>query len=99
MNGTARKHSIALQEIMEGVKAIDIDSTAKQKFLQLVGAIAETHGFGWIERANRVAFARDLLRSRVPRPEIRTRLMELYGISQPQAYRVITYALQRETGD
>ena len=84
----------ALLEILEGVEAIDVDATAKQKFRQLVGAIATTHGYDWIERANRIAFARGLLRTRVSRPEVRDRLIVLYGISRPQAYRIISHALQ-----
>lgn len=89
----------AIQEIMEGVDNIDVDQVAKQKFRQLVSAIGAAHGYEWMERANRVAFAKNLLRMRVRRPEVRDRLMELYGISQPSAYRVITHALQRDPGE
>lgn len=94
MNGTAGKQAMAIQEIMEGVDAIDVDSAAKQKFRQLVSAIGAAHGFEWMERANRIAFARDLLRMRVARPLIRDRLIALYAISRPQAYRIISHALQ-----
>lgn len=85
---------MALIEILEGVEAIDADAAAKQQFRQLVGAIASAHGYDWIERANRIAFARGLLRTRVSRPEVRDRLIMLYGISRPQAYRIISHALQ-----
>jgi hypothetical protein len=94
MSSTASKQSIVIQEIMEGVNAMDVDPAAKQKFLQLVGAIGSAHGFDWIERANRIALARDLLRLRVARPLVRDRLMTLFDISQPQAYRIISHALQ-----
>ncbi|KQV50057.1 hypothetical protein [Massilia sp. Root335] len=84
----------ALVEILEGVEAIDVDEGAKDKFRQLVGAVANTHGYDWIERASRIDFARGLLRMRVSRPEVRDRLIALYGISRPQAYRIISHALQ-----
>jgi hypothetical protein len=86
--------ALAMQEILEGLDAMDIDSAARQKVRLLVGAIAGAHGFAWIERATRIAHAKDLMRLRVPRPVIRDRLMALYGISRPQAYRIITNALQ-----
>lgn len=86
--------AVAIQEIFEGVDVIDVDADAKQKFRQLVGAVAATHGYGWIERTERISLARDLMRARVARPVVRDRLMALYGISRPQAYRVISYALQ-----
>lgn len=81
-------------EIMQAIDVLDVDRAAKQKFRDLVGAIASTHGFDWMERANREAFARQLLGMRVPRPVVRDRLIDLYGISRPQAYRIISYALQ-----
>lgn len=86
--------ALAMQEILEGLDAIDIDATAKQRVRLLVGAIAAAHGFEWIERATRIAFAKDLLRARVARPVVRDRLMALYEISRPQAYRIISNALQ-----
>lgn len=94
MNGAASRQATAIQEIMEGVDAIDVEPAAKLKFRQLVGAISAAHGFEWMERANRIAFARDLLRVRVARPVIRDRLIALYAISRPQAYRIISHALQ-----
>lgn len=84
----------AVLEILQAIDAIDVDHAAKQKFRQVVSAIATTHGFDWMERANRITFARQLLGMRVPRWLVRDRLMDLYGISRPQAYRVISYALQ-----
>jgi uncharacterized protein (DUF924 family) len=84
----------AVLEIMEAIDVLDVDHAAKQKFRQVVSAVATTHGFDWMERANRITFARQLLGMRVPRPLVRDRLMTLYGISRPQAYRVISYALQ-----
>lgn len=83
-----------LIEILQGVEGIDVDAAAKEKFQQLVGAIATAHGYGWIERAARISFARRLLHLRVSRPAVRDRLIALYGISRPQAYRIISHALQ-----
>lgn len=99
MTSAAGKQAAAIQEIMEGIEGIDVDPAAKQKFLQLVGAIGTAHGFSWIERANRVAFAKNLMRLRVSRPEVRDRLMALYCISQPSAYRVISHAMQFDPSD
>lgn len=84
----------ALAEILEGVELIDVDDKAKEKFRQLVGAIATAHGHDWIERAGRISFARRLLQMRVSRPEVRDRLIALYGVSRPQAYRIISHALE-----
>lgn len=85
----------AVLEIMHAIDAVDVDQAAKQKFRQMVGAIAATHGFDWMERANRIAFAKDLLQMRVARPVVRDRLIALYGISWPQAYRIISHAMQK----
>lgn len=89
----------AIQEILEGIDGIDIDAAARQKVRQLVGAVAATHGFEWFERSTRIAFASDLLRLRVPRPVVRDRLMKLYEVSRPQAYRIISHALQAVSCD
>lgn len=89
-----RSISTAILEIMQAIDTVDVDQTAKAKFRQMVGAIAAAHGFDWMERASRIAFAKDLLRMRVARPLIRDRLMALYAISRPQAYRIISHALQ-----
>jgi hypothetical protein len=84
----------AVLEIMHAIDAVDVDHSAKQKFRQMVSTIAASHGFDWIERAHRIAFARDLLRLRVARPVVRDRLIVLFDISRPQAYRIISHALQ-----
>jgi uncharacterized protein (DUF924 family) len=84
----------AVLEILHAIEALDVDRGAKQKFRDAVNVIASTYGFDWMERANRITFARQLLGMRVPRPLVRDRLIALYGISRPQAYRVISYALQ-----
>ena len=86
--------AVAIQEIFEGIDVIDVDADSKQKFKQMVGAVAAAHGFSWIERAERIQFARRLLRAKVRRPVVRDRLMALYGISRPLAYRVISYAIE-----
>jgi len=84
----------ALVEILEGLEAIDVDASAKEKFRQLVGAVANTHGYAWVERAGRISFASRLLRMHVGRAEIRERLIGLYGVSRSQAYRIISHALE-----
>jgi len=83
----------ALIEILEGVDAIDVDASAKEKFRNLVGTVATTHGYDWIERANRIVYAKRLLAAGTKRPEVRDRLMALYEVSRPQAYRIISNAL------
>lgn len=84
----------AMLEILEGVEAIDVDAGAKAVFRQLVSAIGAAHGYAGVEKAGRVAFARDLLALRVSRPTIRDRLIAHYSVSRPQAYRIISTALQ-----
>lgn len=88
------RSTIAIHEILEGLETLTVDVDAKHKFRQLVVAIAVAHGYAFVESAARVAFARDLLRARVARPLVRNRLMVLYEISRPQAYRIISHALQ-----
>jgi hypothetical protein len=84
----------AMLEIMEAVDLLDADSAAKSKFRELVRAIGAAHGLRWLEREERVEFARELLRRKVSRPTIRDRLMAFFSISRGQAYRIIDAALQ-----
>ena len=87
-------HSIAIREIIEGVEAMDLDSAAKRQFRQLIRAIGTAHGFLWIEREERTEFARELLAKRVSRATVRDRLIAHFDVSRPQAYRIISSALQ-----
>lgn len=84
----------AILEIMEGVDGLDTDPVAKQQFRQLVRAIGAAHGFAWMAKKDRVAFARELLDLRVSRPTIRDRLIAAFDVSRPQAYRIIDNALK-----
>lgn len=84
----------AVLEILEGVEAIDVDARAKAAFRQLVAAIGATHGIGGIEKAARIAFAKELLALQVSRATIRDRLIAHFDVSRPQAYRIIDAALQ-----
>jgi len=86
--------SMAIQEIIQGLEALDSDPVTKQKFRQLVRAVGAAHGISWIEREDRVSFARELLDLRVSRPTIRDRLIATFEVSRPQAYRIIDSALQ-----
>ena len=86
--------STAILKIMQGVDALDADPAAKQKFRHLVRTIGVAYGFAWVEREDRVAFASALLARKVSRPTIRDRLIATYGVSRPQAYRIIGTALQ-----
>ena len=88
MNGAA------LIEIMEGIDRLDADQSAKRKFSDLVRAVGAAHGCAQIERAERIAFARQLLAQGVSRPTIRDRLAAIFGVSRPHAYRIINAALQ-----
>jgi hypothetical protein len=88
MNGTA------LLEIMEGIDTLNADPVAKRKFADLVRGVGAAHGCMQIERADRVAFAKQLLALGVSRPTIRDRLIATFGVSRPHAYRIIGAALQ-----
>jgi hypothetical protein len=83
-----------LLEIMAGVEALDADPGAKQKFRWLVQCVGAANGLQWIDRKERVDFARRLLDSRVSRPTIRDRLIATFEVSRPQAYRIIEAALE-----
>jgi hypothetical protein len=88
----------AILEIMQAIDAVDVDQSAKQKFRQMVSVVGAGYGYAWLERSSRIDFARELLLLRVPRPQIRDRLVATFGISRPQAYRVISEALQLSHG-
>ena len=86
--------STALVEIMEGIERLDVDLGAKREFSNLVRGIGLAHGCSEIQRQDRTAFARALLVRRVSRPTVRDRLIATFGVSRPQAYRIISTALQ-----
>lgn len=87
-------HSVAIREIINGVDAMDLDPAVKRQFRQLVRAIGAAHGLSWIEREERITFARVLLAKRVSRATVRDRLIAHFDVSRPQAYRIISSALQ-----
>lgn len=84
--------STVLKELMAGVAAIDAGPRAKESFIALIRAVGAAHGHSAVAREDRVRFARDLLRLRVSRPTIRDRLIATYGLSRPQAYRILNKA-------
>jgi hypothetical protein len=84
----------ALMEIMDGIGALDVDPIAKREFSNLVRGIGAAHGCVQIERIDRTMFARELLVRKISRPTIRDRLIAMFGVSRPQAYRIINTALQ-----
>lgn len=79
----------ALVELLEGIETIDADQKAKAAFRQLIRAIGAAHGIAAVEQASRLAFARHLLCLKVSRPTVRDRLIAHFGVSRPQAYRII----------
>ena len=87
--------STALMEIMEGIGMLDVDPTAKREFSNLVRGIGAAHGCRQIVRLDRAVFARELLVRGVSRPTIRDRLIATFGVSRPEAYRIIDRALRR----
>lgn len=87
--------STALVEIMEGIGMLDVDPIAKREFGNLVRGIGAAHGCTQIARLDRTMFARELLVRGVSRPTIRDRLIATFGVSRPEAYRVIGRALRR----
>jgi hypothetical protein len=84
----------ALLEIMEGIGMLDVDPTAKREFSNLVRGIGAAHGCTQIARLDRATFARELLVRGVSRPTIRDRLIATFGVSRPEAYRIIGRALR-----
>jgi hypothetical protein len=84
----------ALIEIIEGIDRLEADQSAKREFGALVRAIGAAHGCSGIERLDRTAFARQLLNAGISRPTIRDRLIAMFGVSRPHAYRIISAALQ-----
>lgn len=83
-----------VKEIMAAVDALDSDETAKVQFRRAVRRVCTAHGFQWVDREDRLTFARELLLRKVSRSTIRDRLIACYGISRCQAYRSIAAALK-----
>jgi hypothetical protein len=72
----------------------DVEPRAKADFRKLIEAVGFAHGVTISRKPDRIAFARQLLTSGVPRTEIRSRLMARFEIGESQAYRDIGDALQ-----
>lgn len=85
--------SSALHEILAGLERLDADEQAKQKFKRLVMLIGASYGVSSVAHAERVEYARELLKKRVSRTTIRDRLIARFKISRSQAYVVINDAL------
>ena len=87
-----------LFKISTGIDGLDLDENAKEVFRAFVRGVRVAHGDGdSIEREERQAFAARLLANRVPRAEIRERLISRFEISRSHAYRVIDEALNTKT--
>ena len=89
----------ALVEVLEGIDAIDADGKAKAAFRQLIRAVGAAHGIAAVEQASRSDFAKHLLGARVSRSTIRDRLIAHFGVSRPQAYRIIFDASHKQALD
>lgn len=88
--------SLLIQDIYAGIDLLNVDEKAKQQFREFVRGVRVAHGdIAGIEREDRTAFAATLLSERVPRSEIRDRLVARYQLSIRHAYRVIEEALDR----
>lgn len=83
-----------VKEIMDAVDALDSDEASKVQFRSAVRRVCTAHGFHWVAKDDRMAFARELLLRKVSRSTIRDRLIACYGISWSQAYRSIASALK-----
>lgn len=85
--------SSVLHEILAGLERLDADEQAKLQFKRLVMLIGTSYGVSSVAHAERVDYARELLRKRVSRTTIRDRLIALFDISRSQAYVVINDAI------
>lgn len=86
------------KEISAGINELDLDDRAKEVLRAYLRGVRMAHGDGSsIEREERQAFATGLLANRVPRSEIRERLISRFDISRSHAYRVIDEALNLKT--
>lgn len=85
---------IALKEIIDGVNAMDLDPATRQQFQKLVRSVGIAHGLAWLEREDRITFARALLAKGVSRATVKDRLMANFDVSRPHAYRIIVASLQ-----
>ena len=82
------------QDLAAGIDSLDLDEKAKQVFREFVRGVRVAHGEAdTIKREERSAFAAALLANRVPRAEIRDRLMSRFQLSRSHAYRIIDEAL------
>ena len=77
----------ALEECTAGPEAI-------AEFRRMIDVVGARHGLAVPVQDQRVEFARQLLGQRLPRADIRDRLMRRFSIGESQAYRDIHAALQ-----
>jgi hypothetical protein len=83
-----------LADVLAKLDECDAPPEAIAQFRQIVEAAGARHGLLVPLQTQRVDFARQLLRERRPRAEIRDRLMCRFSIGESQAYRDIGVALQ-----
>lgn len=86
-------HAPMLQDLLSGVDGLDEPAAVREKLKRLVIRVGAIHGIAPMVRAERIAFARQLLAARISRPTIRDRLMASFGLSRREAYRTISAAL------
>lgn len=82
-----------LQEIIEGVDALAVPADVLEQFKRLVRRTGAAHGISGMANAERVEYARRLVRAGISRATVRDRLMATHGISRRQAYVVIGAAI------
>lgn len=82
-----------LQDILAAIDSLDAPSSAREQFRLLVVKTGAAHGIADMARAERVEYARRLIRAGVSRATIRDRLMAVFEVSRSQAYAVMQISL------
>lgn len=82
------------QQLLDGLAGIAASDEARRQFEDLIRQGAARSGVALPERPARVQLARQLLDARTPRAAIRERLMGRFEVSESQAYRDISEALE-----
>jgi hypothetical protein len=83
-----------LLDIIDRLPGLDVAETARIKFKRLVYEIGAFYGIRGLDYADRIDFARHLLKQKEARATIRDRLMVRYEVSRRQAYRIIDDGLE-----
>jgi hypothetical protein len=83
-----------LLDIIDRLPGLDVAETARGKFKRLVYEVGVFYGIRGLDHADRIDFARRLLKQKEARATIRDRLMVRYEVSRRQAYRIIDDGLE-----